>query len=92
MAGPKETAIGIATILASEHAPNPVPLIFRGQSLQEAADLVYLVMSECEDAGIPLQRLELDPELFRILEGELLMPMHPNPMLEGGVRFYRATN
>lgn len=90
MASAKEAAIGIATLLASEHAPNPVPLTFRGQSLEEAADLVLLITAECEDAGIPLQRLELDPELFVVLEHQLIIPMRPDPNLEGGVRFFRA--
>ncbi len=90
MASVEEMAIGIATLLASEHAPNPVPLTFRGQSLEEAADLVLLATAECGDAGIPLQRLELDPELFAVLEHKLFIPMRPDPTLEGGVRFYRA--
>ncbi len=40
MAGMKETAIGIATLLASKHGPNPAVLTFKSQSLDEAADLV----------------------------------------------------
>ncbi len=92
MAGSKETAIGIAMVLASEHAPNPVSLTIRGQTLQEAADLVYLVTAECGDAGIPLSRLELDPELFAVLEQELAIPMRPDAKLEGSVNFYRSNS
>ncbi|NTZ42884.1 hypothetical protein G7A66_07240 [Altererythrobacter sp. SALINAS58] len=89
MAGQKETAIGIATALASEHSPNPFPLSFRGQSLQEAADLVQLVVAECGDAGIKLARLELDPELFEVLEQRLIVPVRPDYRLQGSVRIFR---
>ncbi len=92
MAGIKETAIGIAAVLASKHGPNPVALTFKGQSLDEAADLVELVTAECGDTGIRLVRLELDPELFDVLEAKLILPMRPDPELAGAVRFYRKTD
>lgn len=91
MAGARETALGIAAVLGSEHAPNPVPVTFGGQSLQEAAEFVQLITAECGDACISLDRLELDPELFKVLEGKLLLSMHPDPRLEGSVQFYRPT-
>ena len=90
MAGPREIALGVAAVLGSEHGPNPVPLTFRGQSLQDAADLVQLIMAECGDAGILLEGLELDPELFSVLEGKLVLPLRPDPRLEGVVNFYRT--
>ncbi len=50
MAGIKETAIGVATLLASGQTPSPAPLTCKGQSLQEAADLFQLVTAESGNA------------------------------------------
>ncbi len=90
MVSAKETALGIAAVLGSDQGPNPLPITFRGQSLQEAADLVQLVIAECGDAGIPLDKLELDPEFFEVLVGRLELPLRPDVRLQGCVKFYRS--
>jgi hypothetical protein len=91
MAGAKETAIGIASVLGLEDSPNPFLLTFQGQLLAEAADIIQLTVAECRDAGIQLSRLELDPDLFDELEGDIDVPLRLCPDLVGGVRFVRGS-
>ena len=65
MAGPHEIALGIASILGKPGLPDPMPVSFRGQSLESAAEVVRAIISECDDAGIGIDKIELDPELHR---------------------------
>lgn len=90
MAGAKETAIGIASVLGSEHSPDPFLLTFRGQVLEEAAEIIQFVLAECRDAGIMLSRIDLDPELFDELEDKLDVPTRLSLDLEAGARFVRG--
>jgi hypothetical protein len=70
MAGPHEIALGIASIVGKSGVPNPMPISFLGQSLDGAAEVVKAIISECDDAGIVIDRIELDRELHRnIVEG-----------------------
>lgn len=94
MANAKEVALGIASALGSEHAPDPLPISFRGQSLSEASTIVLAILAECRDAGIALDRVQLDPELYReatgragALEAELLR----DGGSEGAAVFYRRS-
>lgn len=71
MTGPHEIALGIATVLGQPGLPNPMIISFRGQSLESAAEVVMAIISECEDAGIGIAKIELDPELHNNLaEGD----------------------
>lgn len=63
MAGPKEVAIGVASMLGTKRAPNPLTITFRGQPLREAADIVRMIVSECDDARIVIKKIEIDQDL-----------------------------
>lgn len=90
MAGGEEIGIGVATLLASQHGPDPLPLSFRGQSLEEAGSIILHILAECRDAGIAIARVELDPDLFRQIGEDVHVPVRPIEDLVGEVRFYRA--
>ncbi len=91
MANSEEVALGIASIVASVHAPNPVPIMLRGQSLPEAAYIIWKVVDECAAAGLGLEKIELDPELFE--EVRLHRPVEVrlvnNAHLIGEAHFFR---
>ena len=70
MAGAREIGIGVARALSLESGPNPFPLTFKGETVTEAADIVSAVLRECEDAGIKLAAVELNPELFQQVRGQ----------------------
>ena len=89
MAGREEVGIGVATLLGMEQAPNPLPVSFRGQTLDEAGALILQILAECRDAGIAIARMELDPDLFRAIGDEVHVPVRPVADLIGEVRFYR---
>lgn len=91
MAGAKETAIGLATVLGSPHSPNPFLLTFRDQVLADAAEIIELTVAECRDAGIQLVRVELEADLFSELGQRLDVPVRLAPDLHGGVRFFRKS-
>lgn len=92
MANAKEVALGIASVLGSEHAPDPLPISFKGQSLLEAGTIVLAIIAECRDAGIALDRVQMDPELYREVTARAEAPdvelvRDGNPECE--VLFYR---
>jgi hypothetical protein len=60
--------------------------------LEDAAELVRLVLAECQNAGIPLSRVELDPALWGYLRGRNYVGhvlLSSDPELSGEARFYR---
>ncbi len=65
MAGPHEIALGIASVLGKPGLPNPMVISFRGQSLDSAAEIVRAIISECDDASIGIDKIELDAELHQ---------------------------
>ncbi len=65
MAGPHEIALGIASVLGKPGLPNPMMISFRGESLDGAAEIVRAIITECDDAGIRIDKIELDAELHR---------------------------
>jgi hypothetical protein len=67
----KEVALGIASAVASEHSPDPLPLLLKGQELPEAAKIVLAVIDECEQAGIRLARVAMDPDLYSEVQPHL---------------------
>lgn len=64
MADREEVGIGIALVLASGRAPNPLPVSFKGQSPLEAGLIIMAILDECSGADIRIHRVELDPTLF----------------------------
>jgi hypothetical protein len=64
MAGLEEMAIGIATVLQMSTTPEPLPMELRHQTLENGAHLVRTVIDECVDAAIPLNKVQIDRELF----------------------------
>ena len=69
MAGPHEIALGIASVLGKPGLPNPLTVSFRGQSLDSATEVVNAIISECDDAAIGLDKIELDAELHQHIVG-----------------------
>lgn len=69
MAGLGEMALGIASTLRGGIAPNPLPVEFWGQSPEDAAQLVKLIVDECVDAGIALREVRSDPLIVHELTG-----------------------
>ena len=91
MAGTREIALGIASALGSEHAPQPFPLSFQGQSLEEAATIILLIATDCLDANVPLELIELDPDLYGEVRSRasVELPIRSNGDLQGEARFWR---
>lgn len=92
MAHYKEVGIGITSVLASEHAPRPLPLTLKGQMLPEAARIVVAVLDECSAAGIELEKIELDPKLYAEVRSRLASDERivSNSDLQCEVRFFRS--
>jgi hypothetical protein len=65
--GLTEMAIGIASVLAGDNAPDPLPVQLRGQTIDQAAYFVRAVIRECADADIHLSKVVVDPDLHRWL-------------------------
>ena len=93
MAGAKEIGLGIASALGSEHAPDPFPMSFRGQTLEEAGNIVVAIISECVDAGIALDRIEMDEQLAQEVQSRGVggAAILPNPDLPHHLRIYRGS-
>ena len=92
MAGSNEVALGVASLLASDSAPNPVPLSFRGQAISEAGTIILAILSECRDADILLDRVVMDPQLHREVTHRatiLDVPVQSDRGLHGEVLFFR---
>ena len=93
MPGPHEIAIGIASVLGKPGLPNPMTITFRGQSLESAADIVRAIVSECADASIRIQKIELDADLHRhLIEHGYSATVHlvPQARLVGEIRVFAA--
>ena len=90
MVGPKEIGLGIAAVLGSQHGPNPLPPSFKGQTLSEAGDIILAVLRECRDAGVAIARLEVDPDLFQMIERGVDVPLRAASELNGEAQFWRG--
>lgn len=64
MANLREVALGIVQVLGGSSTPEPLPITFRGQSIDEAAELLRYIAEEADDAHVPLLRVTMDPVLF----------------------------
>ena len=69
MAGPHEIALGIASIVGKPGLPNPMTVSFRGRSLESATEVVMAIISECNDAALGIDKIELDAELHQHIIG-----------------------
>ena len=92
MAGPHEIALGIASILGKPGLPNPMSISFRGQSLESAAEVVRAIVSECADASIGIEKIELDGDLHRHMIGQRdhtnAVPLEACDNLVGEIRLF----
>jgi len=61
MAGIADMALGIASVLRSGAAPNPLPIDLWGYAPDDGADLLRQLADECADAGILIQEIKADP-------------------------------
>ena len=61
MAGIAEMALGIAAVLRSGAAPNPLPVDLWGYAPDDGADMLRHLANECADAGIRVQEIKADP-------------------------------
>ena len=61
MAGIPEMALGIASVLRSGSAPNPLPIDFKGYAPDDGAEFLRHLTDECADAGIPIKEIRVDP-------------------------------
>ena len=88
----QEIGLALATALALDYTPDPMPLTFGGQNdVSERAQIVLAVLDECEDAGVELARVELSPELYaEVRQWTDGGPVTSNPNLHGEARFYRS--
>lgn len=91
MAGPKEIALGVASVVGTKGLPNPLVITFRGQPLREAADIVRMIVSECADTGVVVETIEIDQDLEQhiIVNGYSgAVPLIPNRALLGEFKIY----
>ncbi|UUR07580.1 hypothetical protein [Sphingomonas glaciei] len=61
MAGIQEMALGIASVLRSGSAPNPLPVDLWGYAPDDGADFLRHLADECADADIAVQEMWADP-------------------------------
>ena len=57
MAGIAEMALGIASVLRTGSAPNPLPIDFKGYAPDDGADFLRHLTDECADACIPIKEI-----------------------------------
>ncbi|MBA3527430.1 MAG: hypothetical protein H0T82_11005 [Sphingomonas sp.] len=69
MAGMREMALGIASALRVDAAPNPLPVELWGYAPEDAAQLLRYIVDECRDAGIAVERVAADPLVVQELSG-----------------------
>ena len=50
-------------MLGKPGLPNPLTISFRGQTLDDGADILRAIITECDDAGIPVSKIEADTDL-----------------------------
>lgn len=59
--GIAEMALGIASVLRTGSAPNPLPIDFKGYAPDDGADFLRHLTDECADACIPIKEIRVDP-------------------------------
>ena len=61
MAGIAEMALGLATVLRTGSAPNPLPVDLWNYAPDDGAELLRHIADECADAGIAVKEIRVDP-------------------------------
>lgn len=62
MASIAEMALGIASVLRSGSAPNPLPVDFKGYAPDDGAEFLRHLTDEYADAGISIKEIRVDPD------------------------------
>ena len=98
MARLDEIAEGIATIIATSPAPEPLNIDLRGEGVSETTFLVRAVIDSCERRGSPISEVRIDP----VLGAELLkkyggtqsgyqgVKISGSDVLKSQIEFYRS--
>lgn len=73
MAGIREIALGLTSVLISSRQPDPLPVTLKGQSLADVALLIRSVIRECADTDVPLRKVEIGTDLLRRLLNDYLL-------------------
>ena len=60
-AGIAEMALGLAAVLRSGSAPNPLPVDLWNYAPDDGAEFLRHLTDECADAGIPIKEIRVDP-------------------------------
>ena len=97
MAGIREIAIGVATVLQCSAEPEPLPLDLRGQSVDDAIFLMKQVIDECADAGLALHEVRFDTNLWQASLATLgseyrQVSLRPSEALGARIEFYRRSH
>jgi hypothetical protein len=98
MAGMREMALGIASALRADAAPNPLPVEFWGYHPEEAAQLLRYIVDECGDADIPIEHVTVDALVVQELTGTKTetgyvyagVMVSADPASEGRMSIYRT--
>lgn len=53
--------LGLASVLRTGSAPNPLPIDFWNYAPDDGADFLRHLTDECADAGIPIKEIRVDP-------------------------------
>ena len=81
-----------SSVLQGPSSPEPLPVTFVGQSIEEAAELLRRIVIECRDAGVLLHHIELDSEMARYVrdqEESIDVPVVKKTELGTEARFFR---
>lgn len=100
MAGLREMALGVASVLQHSGQPEPLPVEMWNSPPDHAAQLVRAVIDECADGGVALGRVVVDRQVAQLFESEgARLPMlyrgvrvDLDPDFGARVEFYRAAS
>ena len=97
MEGLREMALGVASALRADVAPDPLAVELWGYDPEIAAQLLRYIVDECADAGIPVGQVTADPLVVRELTGTKTesgyvyagVMISADPASEGRMSIYR---
>ena len=95
MTGPRETAIGVATVLQAPPKPDPLPVDFRGYSAEHAIYLLKAFIDECVDRDVALAEAHFDASLSATMTNALSTTyrgvlLRPSEVLWERMQFFRT--
>lgn len=70
MAGIKEIALGIASVLPSDFTPDPLYVDLWNEPPEAGAAIAKAVIDECVDGDIPISKVVVDPAMWEVLAPE----------------------